>query len=247
MQPTIPTGRCIQRMAHNFRLAIDGEQLACVQYTPAAPRGQVLILHGAGRSGKERHLPLAAELASNALTTTVFDFSGHGESTGRLSQLSLARRAHQARAVHDATGRPSLPLVLIGFSMSGQTVCDLVATGPADIRGIVLGCPAAYAESVRELPFGQPEFTATLRRPGSWRESTAFATLAAYSGDVMLIRPKSDEVIPAEVTSRILLSCRPEKTQDIVLDDATHHVHEWLGRHPAERRTIAGKIAAMVD
>lgn len=54
-----------------------------------------------------------------------FDFSGHGESAGKLRELSLRRRFEQAVAAIDAYSGADGPLVVVGFSMSGQMVADL--------------------------------------------------------------------------------------------------------------------------
>jgi pimeloyl-ACP methyl ester carboxylesterase len=72
------------------------------------------------------------DFAARGCRALAFDFSGHGESSGELRELSLARRLRQAGAVIDRHVPPGDGLILVGFSMSGQTVADLVARyGPA--------------------------------------------------------------------------------------------------------------------
>ncbi|MFI9782317.1 alpha/beta hydrolase [Kitasatospora sp. NPDC051984] len=227
-------------------LAADGERLACTVVEPAVPArpGTALLMHGAGNSGRHRCLPLARELAAAGCRSVVFDFAGHGESTGELGQLSLARRARQARAVLERHA-PDGPLLLVGFSMSGQTVADLL--GEPDIgdrvRAIALGAPAAYARDVRELPFAAPEFTATLRSPGSWRSSTAFETFAAFDGRAVLVLPEMDEVIPAEVTNALDAALRTRAAYTrLVLPGADHMLGTWLSGHPEHRAQVAAAL-----
>ncbi|WP_143200187.1 alpha/beta hydrolase [Kitasatospora sp. CB01950] len=229
-----------------FTLEADGERLACTVVEPAAPvrRGAALLMHGAGSSGKHRCLPLAEELAAAGCRSVVFDFAGHGESTGDLGQLSLARRARQARAVL-ARYAPDGPLLLAGFSMSGQTVADLL--GDPDIGGrvqaLALGAPAAYAREVRELPFAAPEFTATLRTPGSWRSSSAFETFAAFDGRAVLVLPETDEVIPAEVTDALDAALRTRAAYTrLTLPGADHQLGGWLSTHPEHRALVAAAL-----
>ncbi|GGQ57744.1 alpha/beta hydrolase [Kitasatospora griseola] len=227
-------------------LEADGERLACTVVEPAgrARPGAALLMHGAGSSGKHRCLPLAQELAAAGCRSVVFDFAGHGTSTGELGQLSLARRSRQARAVLERYA-PDGPLLLVGFSMSGQTVADLL--GEPDIggrvRAVALGAPAAYAREVRELPFAEPEFTATLRTPGSWRSSTAFEALAAFDGRAVLVLPELDEVIPAEVTDALDAALRTRAAYTrLVLPGADHQLGGWLSTHPEHRALVAAAL-----
>ncbi|MFJ5923211.1 alpha/beta hydrolase [Kitasatospora sp. NPDC092948] len=226
----------------------DGERLACTVVEPAGPArpGTALLLHGAGDADRGRCLPLARELAAAGCRAVVFDFAGHGASTGELGRLSLARRSRQARAVLDRYV-PDGPLLLVGFSMSGQTVADLL--GEPDIggrvRAVALGAPAAYAREVRELPFAEPEFTATLRTPGSWRSSTAFDAFAAFDGRAVLVLPETDAVIPAEVTDTVDAALRTRAAYTrLVLPGADHQLGHWLATHPDHRTLVAAALLA---
>lgn len=118
----------------HFVLDCDGEQLSCSARAPHGPDSgtTVLFLHGAGTSEKGRLGALMDDFAARGCRALAFDFSGHGESSGELRELSLARRLRQAGAVIDRHVPPGDGLILVGFSMSGQTVADLVARyGPA--------------------------------------------------------------------------------------------------------------------
>jgi len=227
-------------------LEADGERLACVVVEPAGPvrPGTAVLMHGAGESGKHRCLPLAEELAAAGCRAVVFDFSGHGESSGALGELSLARRVRQARAVLERFA-PDGPLLLVGFSMSGQTVADLLDEPDVAgrVRAVGLGAPAAYGREVRELPFAEPEFTAGLRAPGSWRGSTAFEAFAAFGGRAVLVLPEADEVIPAEVTDALDVALRTRAAYTrLVLPGADHRLGGWLSAHPEHRALVAGAL-----
>ncbi|MGW4848639.1 hypothetical protein [Nocardia brasiliensis] len=76
-----------------------------------------------------------------------------------LAELSLSRRRTQAIGVISALCDQTKPIVLVGFSMSGQTVCDVIASQAVMVRSAFLGCAAAYRPDVFTLPFGNPEFT----------------------------------------------------------------------------------------
>ncbi|WP_033217997.1 alpha/beta hydrolase [Kitasatospora phosalacinea] len=227
----------------------DGERLACTVVEPSAPAGPLtaLLMHGAGSGDRHRCLPLARELAAAGCRAVTFDFAGHGASSGTLGELSLARRARQARAVLERHA-PVGPLLLVGFSMSGQTVTDLLRRPELAVRteAIALCAPAAYAREVRELPFAAPEFTNTLRTAGSWRSSPAFGTLAAFTGRAVLVLPETDGVIPAEVTEALdaALRARPAAAPytRLVLPGADHLLGRWLGDRPEECERVAAAL-----
>ncbi|GAA2104517.1 hypothetical protein GCM10009759_40760 [Kitasatospora saccharophila] len=236
----------------------DGERLACTVVEPDAPTASAparpltaLLMHGAGSGDRHRCLPLARELAAAGCRAVVFDFAGHGASSGALGELSLARRARQARAVLDRCA-PTGPLLLVGFSMSGQTVADLLRMPELAVRteSVALCAPAAYAREVSELPFAKQEFTNRLRQEGSWRSSTAFETLAAFGGRAVLVLPAADGVIPAGVTEALdaALRTRPAAAYArLTLPGADHLLGRWLGEHPEECERVAAALLEGVD
>uniref|UniRef100_UPI0040401326 alpha/beta fold hydrolase n=1 Tax=Streptomyces sp. SS7 TaxID=3108485 RepID=UPI0040401326 len=158
-----------------------------------------------------------------------FDFSGHGESTGKLSESSLRRRFEQAVAVIDAYGGAEGPLVLVGFSMSGQTVADLVAHYGDRVTALGLCAPAVYTAEARDVPFGDGNgrFSGIVRLPDSWREAPALQVLRAYEGRAVLAVPGTDTVIPAAVTEAVqdALAARAQYMR-FDLPDAQHQLRE---------------------
>ncbi|WP_431046358.1 alpha/beta hydrolase [Streptomyces sp. P1-3] len=157
------------RTAPHFTFACDGELLSCAALDPAVEarpgveanpgaedgdRPAAVLLHGAGTSDEGRFSGLLGDLAARGHQALCFDFSGHGASSGRLPHLSLRRRFTQARAVIDAHVPPGRRLLLIGFSMSGQTVADLVAHYGSRVAAIGLCAPAVYDRAAWDVPFG---------------------------------------------------------------------------------------------
>ncbi|MFD0393164.1 alpha/beta hydrolase [Streptomyces nogalater] len=155
-----------------FTYAYDGERLSGAGAGPAG-RATALLLHGAGNGSKERLLPFLADFADRGCRALAFDFSGHGESTGALAESSLRRRYEQAVAVLDAHAPADDPLIVIGFSMSGQTVADLVRHYGPRVAAVGLCAPAVYAEEAWDLPFGTGDgrFSRLIRTPDTWRDS----------------------------------------------------------------------------
>ncbi|MFQ6143995.1 alpha/beta fold hydrolase [Streptomyces seoulensis] len=221
----------------------DGEQLSGV-YAPggaADARPTVVLLHGAGAGRKERLLPLLAEFAGRGCRGLAFDFSGHGDSSGALRELSLRRRFEQAVSVIDAHTPAGGPLVLVGFSMSGQTAADLVRHYGRRVAALGLAAPAVYAAAAWDVPFGDGDgpFSAIIRRPGSWRSAPALDALRAYAGRAVLVVPGTDAVIPPAVTEAVqdALAARAQYSR-LDLPEADHGLGQWLHDRPGARREL---------
>ncbi|MGW0764776.1 alpha/beta hydrolase [Streptomyces sp. NPDC002676] len=227
-----------------FSYAYDGE---CLSGVAAGPHGRAtaILLHGAGNGSKERLLPLLAEFAAQGCHALAFDFSGHGESTGALAELSLRSRFEQAVAVLDAHAPADHPLILVGFSMSGQTVADLMRHYGRRVAAVGLCAPAVYAPEAWEVPFGNGEgrFSEIIRTPDAWRTSAALETLRAYEGRAVLAVPGTDTIIPPAVTEAVqdALSTRARFTR-LELPDAEHMLGLWYRDHAEDRTELVSLL-----
>ncbi|MDX3488288.1 alpha/beta fold hydrolase [Streptomyces sp. ID05-18] len=236
-------------MLFDFTHDHDGERLSGV-YGGDPSGGTAVVLHGAGNSSTERLLPLVQEFVAHGCRGVAFDSSGHGESSGKLSELSLRRRFEQAVAVIDAYGGAEGPLVLVGFSMSGQTVADLVAHYGDRVTALGLCAPAVYTAEAWDVPFedGDGRFSGIIRRPDSWREAPAFQVLRTYEGRAVLAVPGTDAVIPAAVTEAVqdALAARAQYTR-FDLPDAQHQLGMWFRDHGDDRREFVEAVLTGLD
>lgn len=227
-----------------FTQAYDGEHLRGL-HGGGPGRAAVVLLHGAGRGSKERLRPLLAQFVARGCRGVAFDFSGHGDSTGALRELSLRRRFEQAVAVVDARVPAAEPLVLVGFSMSGQTVADLARHYGERVAALGLCAPAVYAPEAWDLPFGEGDgrFSAVIRTPESWRRSPALDVLRGFEGRAVLAVPGTDAVIPPPVTEAVQesLATRARFTC-FELPEATHQLGLWFQDHPDDCREFADAL-----
>ncbi|MEU1306711.1 alpha/beta hydrolase [Streptomyces shenzhenensis] len=228
-------------------LRCDGELLSCATLVPSPGpatdgRPAVVFLHGAGTSDKERFAALMGEVATRGHKALAFDFSGHGESSGALKELSLRRRFRQAQAVIDHHVPGDGGLVLVGFSMSGQTVADLAAHYGPRVAAVGLCAPAVYASAAWPLPFGGG-FTEVIRTPDSWRDSPALGVYATLTTRTVLATPATDAVIPPAVTDAVAaaLAVRSRFTR-LVLPEADHSLGLWFARNEASRRRFVDAL-----
>ncbi|WP_406168028.1 alpha/beta fold hydrolase [Streptomyces sp. NBC_00996] len=238
-------------MLSPFTYDHDGERLSCVRgggdsdgdREPAT----AVLLHGAGNGSKERLLPLLEEFVARGCRGLAFDFSGHGESTGELRELSLQRRFEQAVAVIDATVRANGPLILVGFSMSGQTVADLAAHYGERVAALGLCAPAVYGAAAWPVPFGDGDsrFSEIIRTPDNWRRAPALDILRAYAGRAVLAVPGTDTVIPPAVTEAVTdaLATDAQFTR-FELPDAEHMLGLWFRDHAEDRQRFVDLVLA---
>lgn len=166
----------------------------------------------------------------------LFDFSGHGESTGELKDLSLSLRKTQAKSVIDAFAPEEGDIYLIGFSMSGQTVCDLLPHYRERVPAILLGCPGVYSRSVHEILFGGVEFTTKIRVTDSWKDSAAFDELSSFDGRTIIAIGDKDKVIPQEVVTQLKRSAK--HLNYVEYPQVDHQLAVWLAAHKEEQEKL---------
>jgi pimeloyl-ACP methyl ester carboxylesterase len=171
------------------------ETLAYTEFVPAKTRCRVLSLHGAGKATRQRIFYLAEKLAENDIGFFCFDFSGHGESTGIMSQSSLSKRCAEAKAAFDFMGSPA-PTILMGNSMGGYIAVEMLETIQPEY--LILICPALYAAKAFDVPFDQ-NFSDIIRSPNSFEENNILPRLSNFTGQVLLLIGDQDDVIPARV------------------------------------------------
>lgn len=225
-----------------FTVDCEGETLSCAATGPArAPGGPAapvtaVLLHGAGTGDKTRLTGLLTDFAARGHHALALDFSGHGASTGRLAESSLRRRFGQARAVIGHHVPAASPLVLIGFSMSGQTVADLVAHYGSRVVSIGLCAPAVYAADAWPVPFGAG-FTEIIRTPESWRTSSALEVFRSLSTRAVLAAPAVDEVIPPAVTEAVAAALGGSRSRftRLTYPGAGHRLGLWFADNAAPR------------
>ena len=168
----------------------------------AMPCG-TLVLHGAGNSSRIRFSQLRQSLNGCGMPSVSFDFIGHGETGGDIQGSTLRGRTEQAAAV--IRHACAEPLTLIASSMGAYTAIKLTEIFTVD--NLILLVPAVYTPRAYGLSFG-PEFSAAIRRPGSWQDSDAFDILSRFKGNLLVIAAESDDVIPREIVEQIHASAK---------------------------------------
>jgi esterase/lipase len=227
----------------NLTFEIDEDSISVCRFSTSEllqPIGCCVFLHGAGSSDKSRTFSLAEAISCLGYTCITFDFPGHGESTSN-RPMSLYRRFEVAKSIINQFARHE-NLILLGFSMSGQTVVDLIADNLKP-KKLVLFAPGIYSIHAFKVPFGQ-DFSNIIRERNSWKESSATSSLRNYFGKLLIFQSMNDNIIPVEVINLIFGSAiNVERKEVILLRDAPHQIGLWLSQNTKENQMIAEMIA----
>lgn len=225
----------------DFHFMADGQRLAATRIVAAdAPEPTVLVLHGYGATATRHGVKyLLDPFAEHGYGSVTFEFSGNGDSTGVLAESSLSRRRDEALAAAQWLC-PDVAPVVIGTSM-GAHLAAWTAPRLAP-RGLVLFCPAAYPDHVADL-----KFDGSLPRPGNYPDSPAYAGLREFSGDLLIVGARNDQVVPAAVIDGYLASALAARSKEVIwLDDCDHFVHRWLPAQDSCRTAVIDAIVQLL-
>jgi len=199
----------------SFELSFDHHILKGDMYEKVC---NTIVLHGAGKSSRDRFSRMRNRLNAKGLPSVSFDFIGHGETGGEITETSLYGRTEQAASVIQHTLRE--PFTLIAASMSAYTA--IMLTEKFSVKNIVLLVPAVYTPRAYHLSFGLA-FSAAIRVPCSWKDSDAFSILENFKGNLLIVAAENDHVIPEEVIERLHASAKHAKTNRVYkVPDSEH-------------------------
>lgn len=220
---------------------VGAERLTGDRLGNGSEAAQVLFLHGAGQSNRNRAAGIRRHLWQRGVGSVAFDFSGHGESSS-CTPGSLVKRYREAcdwwSLMHEARAR-----CVVASSMGAEAAIRLSATPGVDVTHLVLVVGAVYAGAAFELPFG-PAFSACIRAPSSWRDAPALEMLRRFRGHLTIIAAQQDQVIPPdlpEIMAQNAISARAVDT--ILLIDMAHDVMARCEREPARAAEFGELIA----
>jgi len=228
---------------HLIQVEFEGHTLIGDVLSDGGPP-QLLVLHGAGNSCRQRFQLLREDLFAAGISSAAFDFVGHGDTGGDLKSSSLLSRRLQARRVVEALHLQQ-PLALMGASMSAYTAVKLLEHYP--IKNLILIVPAMYTARADSIPFNRG-FTEIIRQPQSWIHSDAWPLLAAYRGRLLIVAAEHDRVIPRDVIDRIYNSAANAAQRELyIASGASHFVFTDLrSGNPEQFQYILGRICKML-
>jgi alpha-beta hydrolase superfamily lysophospholipase len=213
-------------------------RLAATVIGGAGAQPSLLTLAGLGALAKRATVHyLMEDLAQRGLVSMSFDFSGNGDSEGVFEDGSLRRRERETLAAAGLLA-PHKPPVLLGTSMGSYlAACVAPVLKP---RALVLFCPSAYPDYVLDV-----KFDGNLARSGAYPNSPAFAAIASFTGDLLIIGGSHDHVVPREVLQHYMDCATRARSKELVWLDCDHFIHRWLPQQAGLREDIVARIAAI--
>jgi fermentation-respiration switch protein FrsA (DUF1100 family) len=203
----------------------------------------VLFLHGGGvQASTALYTHLQEKFSKQKIASLAFDFRGCGQSEGNFEEGSLANRLADAEAamqfLMQKSKLPESRIYLWGSSMGGHLVCRLSELHP-ELGGIILQSAAAYSKASEVLPLNH-QFTEAISQPESWVNSPAFAALANYFGNLLIIYGDHDTVVPDGVKFTYQQLAQIHHQQFMTLFGGTHRL---LHPQTESEEQVLGQLA----
>lgn len=191
--------------------------LAATVVTPVRPSGAgVLFVHGLG-SDRSTNVERAQALADvHGITSLAVDLRGHGDSTGRLSQITPRENLDDVRVAFDALlSQPGVEAARAGVcAASYGAYLSVWLTEQRQVARLLLRAPALYPDDCLDARLSQ-------RRAGSTHSSPLLAdALRRLDVPVLLVESENDEVISPVVVATYLAS--QPRIDRVVLPGASH-------------------------
>ncbi len=212
---------------------------------PANSKPQVICLHGAGMADRKRYDPLRQLLLKNNISSCALDFLGYGETGGDIKDSSLKSRTEQAQSIIEKV-KLQKPAVIIGTSMGGFNAIKL--TELYEVKLLVLIAPAVFDVDAYNVNFG-PDFSSVIRKERSWDNTDAWKILNKFKGKILIIAGSEDEVIPAEIFSKIYNSSTQASFRELITIPGAPHglMSTYFPQHPEDLKMVVDKIISLLD
>ncbi|MCU0301733.1 MAG: alpha/beta fold hydrolase [Candidatus Nanopelagicales bacterium] len=201
----------------DLRIPSGERTLAATLVSAQVPSGAaVLFVHGLGSSRSTNIERAEAVCTTSSATCLAVDLGGHGDSTGRLSEVTPRQNLADVVAAHDAlAGAPGVDAARIGVcAASYGAYLAVLLTALRPVARMLLRAPALYADDCFDRGLARRRFGDAATAP------TPLAHLALFPGPVTIVESERDEVISAD-TIAAYRAAQPEAVH-VVQPSARH-------------------------
>ncbi|HSB46961.1 MAG TPA: alpha/beta fold hydrolase [Candidatus Bilamarchaeum sp.] len=248
-------------MENRLTFPSQGNEITAILTEPKKPNGKgVVLLHCFTCTKHHRIMrTLAAELASRGFSVLRFDFSGNGESGGKIEEATYTRMLGEVSdGVSVLLSRGMKKVAVAGHSMGAMlSLLSAQADGRIGAVGFIAG--SSQAARVREV--FPADAIAKAERDGE-AESEAYGrklilkkeflldvekynvghAAATLGRPILIVHGKDDETIPFYHARQLFNWCKGEKTLELMdgadhlfkkdgsLERMTKTVGEWFGK-----------------
>lgn len=175
--------------------------LAGTLVSPDVPSGAaVLFIHGLGSSRATNVERAEAVSRSHSVTSLAIDLGGHGDSSGRLTQMTPRQNVADVVVAYDRlTSAPGVDPDRIGVcAASYGAYLSVLLTAFRPVDRMLLRAPALYADACFDRGLSE-------RRAGdSTTAATPLAHFALFPGPVTIVESEHDEVITHDTIAAYL-------------------------------------------
>ncbi len=214
-------------------LPSDGRVLSGTLVSADAPSGAgVLFVHGLGSSGATNVERAEAVSQHHSATCLAIDLGGHGDSTGRLTQVTPRQNLADVVAAHDRlASTPGVDPTRIGVcAASYGAYLSILLSALRPVERLLLRAPALYADDCFDRVLGE-------RRSGDPTTApTPLAHLGLFGGPVTIVESEHDEVISHD-TVEAYLGALPRAVH-VVQPDARHALTDPAWREAFQRIVV---------
>jgi len=224
-----------------------GEKLACELNIsePETSKPLVLILHAlTGKKENSTISFIAKSLPSKGYNTLQFDFSGHGESQGKLEDATVTKQLADINAVLQQIKPANInPLILIGNSFSVITALAF-AKNNKSVTGLILISGRAhylkYIETLEKVGDKYRLFGESLADKSfveDYKQYDPLVNIKLVTCPVLIIHGEKDDVIPKE-DAELLFKSSPSSKDLFIVPSAGHRFTEIEQKQKALDRIV---------
>jgi pimeloyl-ACP methyl ester carboxylesterase len=177
------------------------------------PEAVVLICHGIGEV-VERWFPVQQLLAANGVASLVFDYSGYGRSTGRVTAAQCEQDT-VAAFEHLQSLMPGSPVSILGFSL-GSGIAAAIVHRVAASRLVL--CASFTSFRAAALSLGVPKRFASAV-PDIWRTTESLRDCPV---PVLVVHGARDRLFPVQMASDLKSFCGPD-SELVVVPNLSHN------------------------
>lgn len=195
-----------------------GEDKLGAWYAPGQNGASIVLCHGAG-GDRSQLLPEARALAQEGFAVLMFDWPGHGTSTGPVTWHDRERRSLVA-ALDWLVQQPAIDpkrVGAIGFSLGGY-ILSQVANADRRLRAIaLLGTPSNLNDQVRlshqaYSAIREPAARWALERHGiDLDEPQPEHVIGQFAGSLLVIGGTADVTVPLDLTENLFRAAKSPK------------------------------------
>lgn len=212
-KPLGPQRPSDQGVAYQAISIPSGDRKLAAWWVPAdGARAAVLVWHGQNEALSDWTHAIK-RLHDDGLSVLVFDYSGHGDSTGKPSVEYLRQDSAAAVTAFDQRAGER-PRYLLGYSMGAAVMLDYLRDHPVASQGVIL---ASAWSSIREVAMASGDLPAAL----AWMVPDEYdngRALAAVTAPLLIVHSRSDGRFPiamaesnhaAQPASRLVITETP--------------------------------------